>query len=72
MRTYAADRGPPLPRAVSDGCFLISIALVGFVVGRLSPWRLTAPVPAFCTYVGAAHLAGAALLVVRGARPEPR
>ncbi|MFF3059489.1 hypothetical protein [Streptomyces sp. NPDC057909] len=65
-------RGPSLPQTVSDGCFLVSIALAGFVVGRLSSWRLTAPVPAFCTCVGAAYLAGAALLVVRGAQPEPR
>lgn len=49
---YAAGRGPSLSLAVSDGCFLVSIALVGFVVGRLSPWRLTAPVLAVCTYVG--------------------
>ncbi|MET7306107.1 hypothetical protein ACWD7C_01600 [Streptomyces sp. NPDC005134] len=49
---YAAGRGPSLPQAVSDSCFLVSIALVGFVVGRLSPWRLTAPVLAVCTYVG--------------------
>ncbi|MGW1093252.1 hypothetical protein ACWD4L_45550 [Streptomyces sp. NPDC002596] len=49
---YASGRGPSLSLAVSDSCFLVSIALVGFVVGRLSPWRLTAPVLAVCTYVG--------------------
>ncbi|WSA79072.1 hypothetical protein OG930_27735 [Streptomyces sp. NBC_01799] len=49
---YATGRGPSVSLAVSDSCFLVSIALIGFVVGRLSPWRLTAPALAICTYVG--------------------
>jgi hypothetical protein len=49
---YATGRGPSLSLTVSDSSLLASIALVGFVIGRLSPWRLTAPVLAVCTYVG--------------------
>ncbi|CAM5420819.1 hypothetical protein SSPIM334S_06289 [Streptomyces spiroverticillatus] len=48
-----AHRGRPLVSyAVTDLTFLVSITAVGFVAGRLVPWRLTAPLLAVCAYLG--------------------
>ncbi|MFJ2740301.1 hypothetical protein ACIO3O_11585 [Streptomyces sp. NPDC087440] len=46
-------RGRPLvPYALTDLTFLASITVVGFVAGRVIPWRLTAPLLAACAYLG--------------------
>lgn len=47
-----AGGGSPFPSfAVVDSAFLVSVCLVGFVVGQRSRWRLTAPVLAVLLYV---------------------
>ncbi|MFJ2896548.1 hypothetical protein ACIO87_16905 [Streptomyces sp. NPDC087218] len=48
---YTGAGGPSLAIAVTDLGFLLSVAPVGFVVGRLVRWRLAAPVLAAVLYV---------------------
>ncbi|WP_406497357.1 hypothetical protein OG936_24090 [Streptomyces sp. NBC_00846] len=48
---YTAAGGPSVSIVAADLGFLLSIGLVGFVVGRLVRWRLIAPVSAVCAYV---------------------
>ncbi|WP_406501112.1 hypothetical protein OHA04_13370 [Streptomyces sp. NBC_01590] len=48
---YTGAGGPSLAVAVTDLGLLLSIGFVGFVVGRLVRWRLTAPVLAVVLYV---------------------
>ncbi|MGW2086076.1 hypothetical protein [Streptomyces sp. NPDC001880] len=48
---YTGAGGPSLSVAVTDLGLLLSIGFVGFVVGRLVRWRLTAPVLAAFLYV---------------------
>ncbi|MGW2182416.1 hypothetical protein ACWCXX_30885 [Streptomyces sp. NPDC001732] len=48
---YAGAGGPSLAIAATDLGFLLSVAPVGFVVGRLVRWRLVAPVLAVVLYV---------------------
>ncbi|MGW1407465.1 hypothetical protein [Streptomyces sp. NPDC002403] len=48
---YAGAGGPSLSIAVTDLGLLLSLGSIGFVVGRLVRWRLTAPVLAAVLYV---------------------
>ncbi|MFE4332738.1 hypothetical protein ACFRQM_25965 [Streptomyces sp. NPDC056831] len=48
---YTGAGSPPISLAATDLGFLLSICFVGFVVGRLARWRLTAPVLAACAFV---------------------
>ncbi|MFD8826721.1 hypothetical protein ACFV1C_30765 [Streptomyces sp. NPDC059605] len=48
---YTGAGGPSLAIAATDLGFLLSVAPVGFVVGRLVRWRLAAPVLAAVLYV---------------------
>jgi len=52
---------PPLVLALSAAAAVLMLASVGFLAGRLSPWRVTAPLLALVTYVvtGAASYSGA-------------
>ncbi|MEU5398376.1 hypothetical protein ABZ348_03645 [Streptomyces sp. NPDC005963] len=43
---------PSFSLIVSDACALASLGIVGFVVGRLAPWRLTAPALGGLVYLG--------------------
>ncbi|MFF1912179.1 hypothetical protein ACFVYE_11190 [Streptomyces sp. NPDC058239] len=49
---YTGAGSPSFSLVATDLGFLLSIGLVGFVVGRLVRWRLIAPVLAVCAYVG--------------------
>ncbi|MFJ7195318.1 MULTISPECIES: hypothetical protein [unclassified Streptomyces] len=61
---YTGAGGPSFSVAVMDLGLLLSLGFVGFVVGRLVRWRLTAPVLAAALYV----LLGAPGYVESGAR----
>ncbi|HEU0103256.1 MAG TPA: hypothetical protein VFR07_13140 [Mycobacteriales bacterium] len=47
---------PPVLLALSAAAAVLMLASVGFVVGRLAPWRATAPLLAVAVYVGMAVL----------------
>ncbi|MFI8811026.1 MULTISPECIES: hypothetical protein [unclassified Streptomyces] len=49
---YTGAGGPSAAVAVTDLCALVSLTFVGFVVGRVCRWRLTAPVLGAAGYVG--------------------
>ncbi|MEV7871534.1 hypothetical protein AB0P17_36790 [Streptomyces sp. NPDC088124] len=49
---YAAGGGPFLSLVAADAVALAALGVLGFVAGRLIPWRLAAPLLAAVTYVG--------------------
>lgn len=49
--TYATYGGPPVLLALSAVTAVLMFAALGFVAGRLLPWRGTAPLLAIATYV---------------------
>lgn len=48
---YTGAGGPSPTLALTDACFLVCAAFLGFVAGRVCRWRLTAPVVAAVTYI---------------------
>ncbi|WP_433545703.1 hypothetical protein ACQPZG_11470 [Streptomyces sp. CA-294286] len=54
VATWFVATAPGTPHAglaLAEACFLASATTLGFVAGRVAPWRLTAPVLAACSYV---------------------
>ncbi|UGY93607.1 hypothetical protein [Streptomyces gobiensis] len=54
---YASAGGPFLSLLAADAVALAALGLLGFVAGRLMPWRAAAPLLALCTYLALFRLA---------------
>ena len=52
--SYATYGNPPFLLALSAAAAVLMFAALGFVIGQLVPWRVTAPLLAIATYVGLA------------------
>ena len=58
--SYAAYGRPPVLLALSAAAAVVMFAALGFVAGRLVPWRVTAPLLAVAAYTATSSIIGLA------------